>query len=79
MGYAACGVTVMRACAVWRLMPLDGQSEWALGGGQVSARGRRRGAADAERQCECVFDLCLQHEARVQVAANAGSLCGFVS
>ena len=43
-----------RACAGWGLMPLDGQLERALGDGQVSVRGRRRGAADVEDACECL-------------------------
>ncbi len=33
-------------------MPVGGQSERALGGGQVSARGRGQGAADADCECE---------------------------
>ena len=48
MRQAAWDVTVMRGCAGRHLMPPHSQSQRALGGGQVSARGRGQGAADAD-------------------------------
>jgi hypothetical protein len=39
-------------CAGWRIMPVDCQSEWARGGGQVPVQLRRRGAADADQKGE---------------------------
>jgi hypothetical protein len=42
----------VRVCAGWRIMPVDCQSEWARGGGQVPVQLRRRGAADADTESE---------------------------
>jgi hypothetical protein len=59
VGQAACLVTVVRACAARRDMPPHGQCTRALGGGQVSPRGRRQGAAHADGGGECACGVCV--------------------
>ncbi len=59
VGQGACLVTVVRACAGRRVMFPHGQSGRTPGGGQVSPRGRRQGAAHAEGGGECACGVCV--------------------
>ena len=68
MAQPACLVTVMRACAVWHVMPLHSQLSRALGGGQASLRGRRQGAGDADGQSKRACGVFAAHVMRAACA-----------